>query len=182
MSIRYIVMILLSALFFNSTGFCAETSYIVTLKNGNAIEANSCTVDNGRLLLKFPVGQAEIPISQVESVKDDKGMSLDLLQVRGVWIPGLPEPKPVKGEPQNSNDCTTLPGGRLFVSQSSQGGDYTSSNKPAVSSIDDEAESKRVSDLLDSYFAATDEKEQEKLDKEIGRTIDDLFEKTGTSK
>lgn len=176
----FILSFILVLCVFSGVGLCDEHAFLVDLKNGNVIKANSCTVDNGKLLLKFPVGQAEIPISQVDSVKDDKGMCLDLLQAQAVLIPGLPEPKCIAGGSKISDVRTLSTVGQPVVSQSAHGGNTTLSKISAVSCIDDEAESKRVSDLMDAYFDATDGKEKEKLDKELERTIDGLFEKTGT--
>ena len=54
----------------------ALASVAVVLKNGNTISADSFRVEKNMLRLKYPLGEGEFPLSQVESIKWDDGTSL----------------------------------------------------------------------------------------------------------
>jgi|GEM_PF-6727289 len=58
---------------------------VVLLSNGNKIEASSYTIKNGKVYLKYPVGEAAIPAKQVVSIKPSDG-SAELLQSEGKFI------------------------------------------------------------------------------------------------
>lgn len=81
--------------FFIPTQYCfAEGSgYIVELKNGQVLTANACEVKGERLHLSYPVGDATIPLSLVESVKFDDTDVLSILQTEGEYIPPAPGPE-----------------------------------------------------------------------------------------
>jgi hypothetical protein len=71
---------------------CAST-FIITLSNGNVIEANSYSIEKDKVRLKYPVGEVAFPLKEVLSIKEKDG-SLDLLQSAGVFAQHK-DPKPL---------------------------------------------------------------------------------------
>ncbi len=70
----------------------AQAGYKVTLQNGQVLEADTFTVENSKITLKYKVGEVSFPMSMVQSVTDDYG--------QGNFLSG-PAPQVVKpAEPQ----------------------------------------------------------------------------------
>ncbi len=57
-------------------------SYLVQLKNGNSLSVNSYKVVNKKIYLKYPVGEAGIPVQDVLSITGEEG-AVDFLQSNG---------------------------------------------------------------------------------------------------
>jgi hypothetical protein len=68
---------------YSHSAYCAST-FIITLSNGNVIEANSYSVEKDKVRLKYPVGEVAFPLKEVLSIKEKDG-SLELLQSAGVF-------------------------------------------------------------------------------------------------
>ena len=72
-----------SLLLLASPGSCDEgNSCIVTLKNGNTFTANSYSLENAKVRLKFKVGEAAFPLDEVYSIESSSG-PVKLLQGAG---------------------------------------------------------------------------------------------------
>ncbi len=71
---------------------------VITLKNGNKIEANSCHEKGHRIYLKFALGEASFDLSEVKSITGGAGDS-NLFQDRGKYQPSSPEEEASAAEP-----------------------------------------------------------------------------------
>ena len=80
-------LLILIALYLPTPSFAAS-AYTIRLTNGNVLEVNSYTIKDGKVYLKYPVGQAVIPLKQVVSIIGDGG-SADLLQSKCKSIPHI---------------------------------------------------------------------------------------------
>ena len=67
MSVKTVLLALGLLLFFAGEA-CAGNAFIIELKNGNCIEANSCIVEGEKLVLRYPLGKAEIELGSVKRI------------------------------------------------------------------------------------------------------------------
>ena len=67
MSGKTVLLALCLLLFFAGEAY-AGNSFIIELKNGNRIEANSCIVEGEKLVLRYPLGKAEIELGSVKRI------------------------------------------------------------------------------------------------------------------
>jgi hypothetical protein len=65
---RKMVLLALGLLLFFAGEACAGNALIVELKNGNRVEANSCVVEGKKLVLRYPLGEAEIELGSVKRI------------------------------------------------------------------------------------------------------------------
>ncbi len=81
----------------------AQAGYKVTLQNGQVLEADTFTVENSKITLKYKVGEVSFPMSMVQSVTDDNGqgnfMSGPAPQVVQPAVPQAPAPAPQAAQP-----------------------------------------------------------------------------------
>jgi hypothetical protein len=99
-----IVLPVLFALFFLvPSAFGQEKSCVITLKNGNTINADSCRVKGGRIYLKYRLGEVSFDLSKVKSITGGDGSS-NFLQDKG-------KPQPARGAALNAEP----PGGNSQV-------------------------------------------------------------------
>lgn len=95
MSRRALAFMLLSLVLTAGSGFCADTSYKVKLGNGNVLEANSYRIKDGKVYLKYPMGEAAISASEILSITAGDG-TVEFLQSQGVASPKPKEEAPRK--------------------------------------------------------------------------------------
>ncbi len=69
---------------YSHSAFCSSI-FIVTLSNGNVIEANSYSIEKDKVRLEYPVGEVTFPLNKVLSIKEKDG-SVELLQSAGVSV------------------------------------------------------------------------------------------------
>lgn len=62
------VLLALGFLFFFAGEAHSGNAFIVELKNGNLIDANSCLVEGKKLVLCYPLGEAEITLGSVKRI------------------------------------------------------------------------------------------------------------------
>ncbi len=62
------VLLVLGLLFYFAGEAYAGNAFIIELKNGNCIDANSCTVEGEKLVLRYPLGEAEIELGSVKRI------------------------------------------------------------------------------------------------------------------
>jgi len=72
-----------------SPALCGQ-GYTITLANGNKVAANSYTVKGDRLTLFFPLGEAELKLSDIASIKDDAGNDMPF-QEKGEYVQKKPD-------------------------------------------------------------------------------------------
>ena len=65
---RKIVLLALGLLLLFAGEACAGKAFIIELKNGNCIEANSCIIEGEKLVLRYPLGKAEIELGSVKRI------------------------------------------------------------------------------------------------------------------
>jgi hypothetical protein len=65
---RKMVLLALGLLLLFASEAYAGNAFIIELKNGNRIEANSCVVEGKKLVLRYPLGEAEIELSSVKRI------------------------------------------------------------------------------------------------------------------
>jgi hypothetical protein len=65
---RKMVLLALGLLLFFAGEAYAGNSFIIELKNGNLIDANSCIVEGKKLVLCYPLGKAEIELGSVKRI------------------------------------------------------------------------------------------------------------------
>ena len=63
----------ITILFIYSHSASCSSTFIVTLLNGNVIEANSYSLEKGKVCLKYPVGEVAFPFKEVLSIKEKDG-------------------------------------------------------------------------------------------------------------
>jgi hypothetical protein len=67
MSVKTVLLALGLLLFFAGEAY-AGNAFIIELKNGNRIEADSCVVEGKKLVLRYPLGEAEIELGSVKRI------------------------------------------------------------------------------------------------------------------
>ena len=75
----------ITILFIYSQGAFCSSVFIVTLSNGNVIEANSYSIEKDKVRLEYPVGEVSFPRNKVLSIKEKDG-NVELLQAAGVYV------------------------------------------------------------------------------------------------
>ncbi len=94
---------MLFIVFFASPAFGQQRFCVITLKNGNTIEANSCHEKGHRVYLKFALGEASFDLSEVKSITGGSGSS-NLFQDKGKYQPPSPEEEASSAEPDYAMD------------------------------------------------------------------------------
>ncbi len=87
---KFVLPVLFSLLFSVPSAFGLQKSCVITLKNGNTIDANSCHVKGHRIFLKFGLGNASFDLSEVKSITGASG-GTGLFQDKGKYQPPSPE-------------------------------------------------------------------------------------------
>jgi len=170
----FFALLLLSAFL---TASIADASVIVTLKNGNTLTANSYRIEKNKIFLKYPVGEVEVQLPQVESLKEEDG-TVRMFQTQGErqkQTEDAPKPAvvlpPVAGIPayQVSNSISTAP-------------QYTEADKKKwldrqaqVAAMPKTEPEKKADAFVDKYFAASDE-DRANMDKELDSVLDQLID------
>jgi hypothetical protein len=67
MSGKMVLVALGLLLFFAGEAYAGNT-FIIELKNGNSVEANSCRVEGKKLVLCYPLGEAAIELGSVKRI------------------------------------------------------------------------------------------------------------------
>jgi hypothetical protein len=80
--LKFVLPVLFSLFFLVPSAFGQEKSCVVTLKNGNTINADSCRVKGGRIYLKYHLGEVSFDLSKVKSITGGDGSS-NFLQDKG---------------------------------------------------------------------------------------------------
>ena len=190
---RCFSLLILVALFFATPSFAAS-AYTIRLTNGNILVANSYSFKNGKLYLKYPVGEAAIPLNQVASIIGDGG-SAGLLQSKGKSIPytklktsgtgnhgsagaaatpktdNLQPKKPFAGLPNNINNTSML---KQIEEKKTAIQKTVARSKPVNASLGDNSDYDPVADALVEQLATADEKQTE----EIGNQLNAIFDAT----
>ncbi|MGA2192281.1 MAG: hypothetical protein ABSG42_02760 [Nitrospirota bacterium] len=115
---RFLHATLIFAAMLTAQAAAFADSYVITLANGNKISANAYQLEGTRIVLKYPVGEARLPVSQVVSVTED-GRGVELFQAAGAQPlqksgPEVNRPETVKTGIVNINPGATsvIPKGR----------------------------------------------------------------------
>lgn len=153
----------------------ADASVIVTLKNGNTLTANSYRIEKNRIFLKYPVGEVEVLLPRVESLKEEDG-TVRMFQAQGE------RQKDEAPKPSVQQNATGLP---AYPFAKSPAPAYTETDKNRLLEKRAEAAAmpktmgeKKADDFVDKYFAASDE-DRAKMDKELDTVLDQLSDDGG---
>ena len=73
--LKFVLPVLFSLFFLVPSAFGQEKSCVITLKNGNTINADSCRVKGGRIYLKYRLGEISFEMSKVKSITGENGSS-----------------------------------------------------------------------------------------------------------
>ena len=78
----------------------AQAGYLVTLNNGQTLSAETFTIENSRITLKYKVGEVSFPMSMVKSVTDETGHG-DFLSGPAPQVvkPAAPQTPPAAAQP-----------------------------------------------------------------------------------
>ena len=179
---------------YSHSAFCSSI-FIVTLSNGNVIEANSYSIEKDKVRLEYPVGEVVFPLKKVRSIKAKDG-SVELLQSAGMSIEHK-EPKPspkainptdlaLSGRQPSMLGSSTRPKGPTIpdIKNNAMRDAHAGAGQqpdtprpqqpgtPAVLSFGGSAEENvQLNNAIDRYLATDDEAEQARLD----QTINDLL-------
>lgn len=95
----------------------APAAWKIELVSGRTLEANSCRVENGRIFLEYPIGEASFPLSEVKSVlQDDR--KVEMFQEKGTpQAKKCPADGDISGQPYGS-PAAPAAGGPAPASQS----------------------------------------------------------------
>ena len=155
---RLIPLLTMMVLVFSiSPALGQDDSCTVILKNGNTIKANSCRIEGGRILLKYPVGEASFDLSQVKSVTGGGGSGY--LQDKG----NIGTPRP--GIAARAAAPASSWGGRVQPGQ-----DTAPQEDPKMLA----EKQHNFEDFFDKYWQA-DEKTQEEMNKQMDSVFSDYF-------
>jgi len=193
---RFFIPLILIALFFATPSFAAS-AYTVRLTNGNVLEVNAYIVQDGKIYLQYPVGEAAIPLNKVVSIMVDGG-SADLLQSKGKSIPyteqktsgtgnhgsagGAATPKTDNLQPKKPFACLTnnINNTNMLkqIEEKKAAIQKTiSRSKPVNASLGDNSNYDPVADALVEQLATADEKQAE----EIGNQLNAIFDATNAA-
>ncbi len=87
---KFLLPAILCLVFSASPAFGQQQRFcVVTLKNGNTIEAKSCHEKGHRIYLKFALGEASFNLSEVKSITGGSGIS-SLFRDKGTYQPPSP--------------------------------------------------------------------------------------------
>ena len=86
MKAKSAMLLALLALSLSAGPALGSSAFTVTLANGNVVEANSYSIRDGRVYLRYPMGEASFPARQVTSIRSADG-SVELLQSQGRFLP-----------------------------------------------------------------------------------------------
>ncbi len=174
-----LAMLLLSQPAFGASAFT------VTLSNGNVIEANSYTIRDGRVYLKYPTGEASFPARQVTSIKSADG-GVELLQSEGAFVP---RKEPERATNASAPDKPVIVHGKGDLNprkpaarqrparrNRDEGQPAEASSTPTAPRQSDPRveELSRMLDSADPY----DEKQQQEIDKKMDAIFDEPSGKT----
>src|SRR5512143_1314273 len=150
-------------LFSAGYAYCDGGSYVVKLKNGNVLTANSYRIEKGHVYLKYPLGEAAIRESQVESIETQDGRT-EYFQSKGELVkseprapeigarpapqPAMPEPPVAENQPPAS-DKTPAP-------QAQETPQSPEDRKFAPATVSPHAA--EIDKFIDDYFSADDNK------------------------
>ncbi len=184
----------ITILFIYSHSASCSSTFIVTLLNGNVIEANSYSLEKGKVRLKYPVGEVVFPLKNVRSIKEKDG-SVELLQSAGVFVEHK-EPKP---SPEAVNPTalalsdrrpstlgsavrpkeSTNPNIKGNPTQDANAGAGRQPDTPTqqqesprtVGLGESAEENVQLTDAMERYLATDDENEQVRLDQTINQLL-----------
>jgi len=188
-------------LFIYSHSASCSSIFIVTLSNGNVIEANSYSIEKDKVRLEYPVGEVTFPLNKVLSIKEKDG-SVDLLQSAGVSIEhkeAKPSPKAVNptalalsdrrpsmlGSSVRPKGPTNRPTNLDIKDNAMQDAHAGAGQQPATASTQQPEtpavlpfggsaeENVPLANAIDRYLATDDENEQARLDQTINQLLDE---------
>jgi hypothetical protein len=70
---KFVLPVLFSLFFLAPSASGQGKSCVITLKNGNTINADSCRVKGGRIYLKYRLGEVSFDLSKVKSITGENG-------------------------------------------------------------------------------------------------------------
>ena len=187
----------ITILFIYSHSASCSSIFIVTLSNGNVIEANSYSIEKDKVRLEYPVGEVTFPLNKVLSIKEKDG-SVDLLQSAGVSAEHKepkPSPKAVNSTALALSDrrpsmlgSSVRPKGPTnpdIKDNATQDAHAGAGRQPATASTQQPEtpsvlpfggsaeENVPLTNAIDRYLATDDENEQARLDQTINQLLDE---------
>jgi hypothetical protein len=112
--LKFVLPVLFSLFFLAPSAFGQEKSCVITLKNGNTINADSCRVKGGRIYLKYRLGEVSFDLSKVKSITGENGSS-NFLQDKGKAQPArTAHVAPGNAQPPEENSQAQVEKDRKF--------------------------------------------------------------------
>ena len=163
-------------LLLSQPAFCSSL-YTVTLVNGNVLEANSCTIRDGKVYLKYPVGEGAFQLRQVVSIKAGDG-SVVPLQSEGVFVPkpvsATSKPGEASVSPAAAAASPPVSGPDDILGRRQEMKEVTRSLTGGAFGSDS-----RTNDLVDQSFRATTDEERARADKALQELFDEEDDQAG---
>jgi hypothetical protein len=145
--LKFVLPVLFSLFFLVPSAFGQEKSCVITLKNGNTINADSCSVKGGRIYLKYRLGEVSFDLSKVKSITGESG-GPNLFEDKG-------KAQPARTARNAQPDSVIAPSGENARAQADK--------------------DRKFDDFFDKYWQA-DDKTQEQMDKQMDKVFSDYFD------